>query len=258
MKTLLHLAKIGFEFPGRKVLDNMSLELPQGACAALIGPNGAGKTTLLRLAAGILEPSYGTITLGGQSLASLGRKERSCLIALVPQQLDVPFDFSVQQIVEQGRTPYLGFLRGPVREDRLAVEKALDQADVFALRHRTFNELSGGERQRVKIALGLAQQPKLLLLDEPTQNLDIGRQAELIALLHHLRDQGITILASIHDIHLVHENFTAVHLLAPNRPMLSGPASQIVTPANLASAFNCSNARHPMLIPQPAAMQEAI
>jgi iron complex transport system ATP-binding protein len=145
-------------------------------------------------------------------------------------------------------------LRGPVREDRLAVEKALDQADVFTLRHRIFNELSGGERQRVKIALGLAQQPRLLLLDEPTQNLDIGRQAELIALLHQLRDQGITILASIHEIHLVHDNFTAVHLLAPNRPLLSGATSQVLTPANLGAAFHCANARHPMLMP----MREAI
>lgn len=258
MKPLLQLQNIRFEYPQRTVLHNISLALPQGACAALIGPNGAGKTTLLRIAAGTLTPTSGAVMLEGQSLTALPRKERSRLIALVPQQLDVPFDFTVQQIVEQGRTPYLGFLRGPLREDRVAVEKALDQADVFTLRHRIFNELSGGERQRVKIALGLAQQPRLLLLDEPTQNLDIGRQAELIALLHHLRDQGITILASIHDIHLVHENFTAVHLLAPKRPLLSGTTSQVLTPANLGSAFNCSNARHPMLLPQPAPLQEAI
>ena len=258
MKPLLKLQNIRFEYPGRTVLDNISLELPKGACAALIGPNGAGKTTLLRIAAGTLAPGSGTITLDGQLLNALPRKQRSRLIALVPQQLDVPFEFTVQQIVEQGRAPYLGLLRGPVREDRIAVEKALDQADVFTLRDRIFNELSGGERQRVKIALGLAQEPKLLLLDEPTQNLDIGRQAELIALLHHLRDQGITILASIHDIHLVHDNFSVVHLLAPNRALLSGTSTQVLTPANLGSAFNCTNARHPMLMPQPAPLQEAI
>ena len=258
MTPLLHLHNIHFEYPGRTVLQNLSLALPQGACDALIGQNGAGKTTLLRIAAGTLMPTSGTITLDGQSLTALPRKRRSRLIALVPQQLDVPFDFTVQQIVEQGRAPYLGLLRGPLREDRIAVEKALDQADVFTLRHRIFNELSGGERQRVKIALGLAQQPRLLLLDEPTQNLDIGRQAELIALLHHLRDQGMTILASIHDIHLVPDNFTAVHLLDPNRPLLSGTPSQILTPAHLGAAFNFANSRHPILIPQSAAMQEAI
>jgi iron complex transport system ATP-binding protein len=258
MKPLLQMTSLRFDYPRRTVLDNVSLELPKGACAALIGPNGAGKTTLLRIAAGTLTPDSGNVLLDGQSLDAIPRRQRSRLIALVPQQLDVPFEFTVQQIVEQGRAPYLGWLRGPVREDRVAVEKALDQADVFTLRHRIFNELSGGERQRVKIALGLAQQPRLLLLDEPTQNLDIGRQAELIALLHQLRDQGITILASIHDIHLVHDNFTAVHLLAPNRPLLSGTTAQVLTPANLTAAFNCANARHPMLMPQPGAMQEAI
>lgn len=258
MNPLLHLQNICFEYPQRTVLDNITLALPSGACAALIGPNGAGKTTLLRIAAGTLTPSSGHIMLDAQPLHDRPRRQRSRLIALVPQQLDVPFDFTVQQIVEQGRAPYLGLLRGPMREDRLAVERALDQADVFTLRTRIFNELSGGERQRVKIALGLAQQPRLLLLDEPTQNLDIGRQAELIALLHHLRDQGITILASIHDIHLVHGNFDAVHLLAPGRPLQSGSTAQILTPANLAAAFNCENARHPMLMPQPASLQEAI
>jgi iron complex transport system ATP-binding protein len=257
LKPLLHLQDIRFGYPQRTVLDNVSLALTKGACAALIGPNGAGKTTLLRIAAGTLTPDSGSVTLDGESVGVLPRKQRSRLIALVPQQLDVPFEFTVQQIVEQGRAPYLGLLRGPMREDRIAVEEALDRADVFTLRYRIFNELSGGERQRVKIALGLAQQPRLLLLDEPTQNLDIGRQAELIALLH-LRDQGITILASIHDIHLVHDNFTSVHLLAPNRPLLSGTTAQILTPANLGAAFDCANARHPMLIPQPTAMQEAI
>jgi iron complex transport system ATP-binding protein len=258
MKPLLQLQNIHFAYPHRPVLEDVSLAVPQGTCAALIGPNGAGKTTLLRIAAGTLAPGAGSITLDGQSLSALPRKQRARLIALVPQQLDVPFDFTVQQIVEQGRAPHLGLLRGPMREDRLAVERALDQADVLTMRNRIFNELSGGERQRVKIALGLAQQPRLLLLDEPTQNLDIGRQAELISLLHHLRDQGITILASIHDIHLVHDNFATVHLLAPSSPVQSGSPAQILTPANLASAFHCDTARHPMLVPQAAPMQQAI
>ncbi len=149
-------------------------------------------------------------------------KEVARTVALVPQQLELPFAFTVQQVVEQGRTPYIGMLRGPERSDRMAVDRALDLADVSSLRHRIFNELSGGERQRVKIALGLAQQPRLLLLDEPTQNLDIGRQVELIDLLHFLRDEGITILASIHDLHLVDKNFSTVLLLSPGQPLASG------------------------------------
>jgi iron complex transport system ATP-binding protein len=163
----------------------------------------------------------------------------------------------VQQIVEQGRTPYLGLLSGPAREDRLAVDRALDLTDTARLRRRIFNELSGGERQRVKIALGLAQQAKLLLLDEPTQNLDIGRQAELLDLLHSLRNQGITVLASIHDLHLIHGNFCTAHLIRPDRSLISGTPAAILTPANLANAFQCAPGRHPLLV-QPTPIRQAI
>jgi ABC-type cobalamin/Fe3+-siderophores transport system ATPase subunit len=160
----------------------------------------------------------------------------------------VLFDFTVQEIVEQGRTPYIGMLRGPARSDRMAVDRALELADVSSLRHRIFNELSGGERQRVKIALGLAQQPSLLLLDEPTQNLDIGRQVEVIDLVHFLRDEGIAILAAIHDLHLVDKNFSKVFLLSPGQPLASGSPEQILQPAILERAFECPPNRHPLLI----------
>jgi iron complex transport system ATP-binding protein len=166
----------------------------------------------------------------------------------VPQQLELPFEFTVEQVVEQGRTPYIGMLRGPGRVDREAVDRALDLADVSSLRHRIFNELSGGERQRVKIALGLAQQPRLLLLDEPTQNLDIGRQVELIDLLHFLRKEGITILASMHDLHLVDKNFSTVLLLSPGQPLASGTPQQMLKPSILEHAFQCPPDRHPLLI----------
>jgi iron complex transport system ATP-binding protein len=251
MTTLLEFKSVGFAYAEREVLSRIGISIEAGACTALVGPNGAGKTTLLRIAAGVLAPSSGSVWLEGEPLARIPRRRRSSLIALVPQQLDVPFDFTVQQIVEQGRTPYLSLLRGPMRDDLLAVDRALDMADCLVLRHRIFNELSGGERQRVKIALGLAQQPRILLLDEPTQNLDIGRQAELIDLLHHLRGQGLTIFASIHDLHLVHGNFSTVHLLDPAGGLLSGTPNAVLTPANLTRAFHCAPGRHPLLNEAP-------
>src|SRR5258707_14544721 len=113
-------------------------------------------------------------------------------------------------------------------EDRKAVDRALDLADVTGLQQRIFNELSGGERQRVKIALGLAQEPKILLLDEPTQNLDIGRQVELIDLLHFLRAEGITIFASIHDLQLLEGNFSTLFLLSPDSPLISGAPADVL------------------------------
>ncbi len=249
MNSLLNLRAVHFQYGERSVLEDLSLSVREGSCTALIGPNGVGKTTLLRLACGGLAPTRGDVSWRGERLAGLSRKQRSRLLALVPQQLDVPFEFTVRQIVEQGRSPYLGLLRGPRREDHIAVDRALDLADVSGLSHRIFNELSGGERQRVKIALGLAQEPELLLLDEPTQNLDIGRQVELIDLLHYLRDNGLTIFASIHDLHLVPHNFNEVHLLGPDCSLASGTPEEILTSSHLTKAFRCAPGRHPLLVP---------
>jgi ABC-type cobalamin/Fe3+-siderophores transport system ATPase subunit len=203
---------------------------------------------MLRLAAGTLGCRAGGVFLNDVSLDTLALKTVARTIALVPQQLDVPFQFTVREVVEQGRTPYLGFLRGLVSEDRMAVDRAMELADVTRLQRRVFNELSGGERQRVKIALGLAQQPKLLLLDEPTQNLDIGRQVELIDLLHSLRTEGITIFASIHDLQLVEGNFSSVLLLSPDMPLMKGSSEEVLKPAILEKAFNCPPRRHPLLL----------
>ena len=248
MIPILEFTNAGFRYAERPVFEDISFALQEGSCAALVGPNGVGKTTLLRVATGTLKATSGRVLLQGQSPATISLKQRSRLVALVPQQLDIPFDFTVEQIVEQGRSPYVGLLRGMMPEDRRAVDRALSLADLSGLRFRIFNELSGGERQRVKIALGLAQEPKLLLLDEPTQNLDIGRQVELIDLLHYLRNEGITILASIHDIHLIHRNFSAVHLMGPDHSLISGTPKDVLTPERIASAFNCSLEKHPLLM----------
>ena len=248
MNPLLRFRDVTFGFGDRDVLRSANFDLQAGSCTALIGPNGAGKTTMLRLAAGTLRCMSGDVLLNNQSTRELALKSAARTVALVPQQLDVPFQFTVREVVEQGRTPYLGVLRGLLREDRMAVDRALDLTDVAAMQDRIFNELSGGERQRVKIALGLAQQPKLLLLDEPTQNLDIGRQVELIDLLHFLHSEGLTIFASIHDLQLVEGNFSSVVLLSPDIPLMQGTPEEMLKPSLLERAFNCPPRRHPMLI----------
>jgi iron complex transport system ATP-binding protein len=248
MSPLLSFRDVSFGYGGPDVIQSASFDLQAGSCTALIGPNGAGKTTILRLAAGTLRSRSGSVILNDEPLHALALRKVARTVALVPQQLDVPFQFTVREVVEQGRTPYLGFLKGPMKEDRMAVDRALELADVTGLQQRIFNELSGGERQRVKIALGLAQQPKLLLLDEPTQNLDIGRQVELIDLLHFLCAEGITIFASIHDLQLVEGNFSSVLLLSPEMPLMNGTPEEILKPSILEKAFNCPPRRHPLLL----------
>jgi iron complex transport system ATP-binding protein len=248
MNPLLSFRGVSFGYGEADLIQSVNFDLKVGSCTALIGPNGAGKTTMLRLAAGTLRCRSGSVLLNNVSLDTLVLKTLARTIALVPQQLDVPFQFTVREVVEQGRSPYLGFLRGLVSEDRIAVDRAMELADVTGLQGRVFNELSGGERQRVKIALGLAQQPKLLLLDEPTQNLDIGRQVELIDLLHSLRVEGITIFASIHDLQLVEGNFSSVLLLSPDMPLMKGSSEEVLKPEILEKAFNCPPRRHPLLL----------
>ena len=256
MTALLQFIDVSFSYEGRSVVEDVSFSVEQGESGALIGPNGIGKTTLLRLAAGVLACSHGTISLAGRRLDSLRRGDAARLVALVPQRFEVPFDFTVQQIVEQGRTPYLGLFAGFKRRDRQAVEHALELADVTSLRNRIFNELSGGERQRVKIALGLAQEPRLLLLDEPTQNLDLGRQLELLDCIRALNDEGVTILAAMHDLQLIPGTFSSVLLLEPDQEARKGSPQDILRPDILERAFDCRPRRHPKLVSENQATLE--
>lgn len=144
MSGLVELRGVGFRYGERMVLEGVSLRVERGEAAALIGPNGAGKTTLLRLISGALTPEAGEVLLEGSPLGARSRRERARMVAMVPQQFEVPFDFTVEQIVEQGRSPYLGLLRGMRMEDRAAVERAIELASCGPLRGRVFNELSGG------------------------------------------------------------------------------------------------------------------
>jgi iron complex transport system ATP-binding protein len=255
---LLEFVNVSFNFGHRSVLDDLNFTIEQGEYAALIGPNGIGKTTLLRLAAGVLACSRGTVSLAGRRVDTLPRAEAARLVALVPQRFEVPFDFTVQQIVQQGRTPYLGLFAGFKRRDHQAVDRALELADVTSLRTRIFNELSGGERQRVKIALGLAQEPSLLLLDEPSQSLDLGRQLELLELIRNLADEGVTILAAMHDLQLIEGTFSSVLLLEPNQKPSKGRPQDILRPDILERAFDCPPRRHPKAIGENRSSLEEI
>ena len=240
---MISVRGVGFGFAGREVLRGVTFGVEAGTATALIGANGVGKTTLLRVMAGLLEASAGEVLLDGVGVRGMGRREVAKRVALVPQRLEVPFPFTVRQIVEQGRTPYLRGMRGMGVADRVAVERAMERVDVLGMAGRVFNELSGGERQRVKIALGLAQEAEVMLLDEPTESLDVGRQGELMSLLSGLRADGMTILASIHDLHLVRGNFERVVLLGPGCSMIEGPAEEVMTGDTLEWGFDCPPGR---------------
>jgi iron complex transport system ATP-binding protein len=235
---ILEFRNVSFSRGSRLVLDELSFSIEKREMVALLGPNGIGKTTLLQLACHLLLPASGEILLQDKPLDRWSRQQLPRCIALVPQQLEIPFDFRVEEIVAQGRVPYIPLFSHSTALDREAVEKAMQAVDILNLRHRYYSELSGGERQRVKIAIGLAQQPNIILLDEPTQHLDIGRQIELIALLRELNQQGITIIAAVHDLNLVAESFSSVILLTPEPSWIAGPVGEVLRPDFLERAFS--------------------
>lgn len=237
--SLLDFDNIGFGYGDTRLVQDLTACICASDCIALVGRNGVGKTTLLRLAAGILAPDCGEVRLKQRPMQSLKHREIARSIAFVPQNVEVSFSFTVEQFIEQGRTPFLKVFGGLDAADRKAIERAMDLTDTSSLRSRPFNELSGGERQRVKIALGLAQQPQLLLLDEPMQHLDIGRQFEMIDLIGSLRQEGIAILASMHDLALIEGVFPTVWLLSQDERMRQGPPSEMLHPKLLEDAFNC-------------------
>lgn len=238
MNQLLSVHDISFSYAQKTVLQRLSFEVCEGDTVAIVGANGAGKTTLLKVLCGLLAPTGGKVLFWNQSLVDYKPRELARRIALVPQEIQVTFDFTVLEFVEQGRTPYVSsFLGSFQREDHAAIFRAMEMADVLPMAHRKFSELSGGERQRVKIALALAQEPQLLLLDEPAQQLDIGRQAEVFSVLHNLNEAGMTIIAAMHDLHSVYTHFSSALVLKPDFSFSYGPPATVLTAEALREVF---------------------
>jgi iron complex transport system ATP-binding protein len=222
----------------RAVLEAVSLSVAAGEIVALLGANGSGKTTLLRLVAGTLRPERGSITLFGRPAEAWGRMALARRISVLPQSLELPSGFRVAELVAMGRAPHATRLFGSTAEDDRAVELALRDADAHELAGRPIEELSGGERQRVLVAMALAQEPQLLLLDEPTLHLDLAHQVALLATLRRLRDQrGIAVLAVLHDLNLALAVAPRCVVLHAGRVVADGPSDEVLSPGLVARAF---------------------
>ncbi len=187
----------------RRVLRGIDLALDPGGLVALVGPNGAGKSTLLRALAGLLRPTSGSVTLDGVDVLAMSRAALASRIAVVPQTFDTLFPFTVREIVGLGRSARLGLFARPTRSDDEAVERAISDQDLSALAGRRIDALSGGERQRVVLAMALAQEAGVLLLDEPTAHLDPSHQRSVLLRVGELaRTRGVIALAVLHDLNL--------------------------------------------------------
>ncbi|MDR0591810.1 MAG: ABC transporter ATP-binding protein [Bifidobacteriaceae bacterium] len=233
----LRTADLALGYRHVRVVDQVNLDLPDGSFTVIVGPNACGKSTLLRGLARLLAPQAGSVLLDGKEIARQPTKAVARRIGLLPQTAQAPAGLSVWDLVSRGRFPHRGLLRRDSAADRAAVARAMDRAGVADLAEHQVLELSGGQRQRVWLAMVLAQETDILLLDEPTTFLDIAHQVELLRLLEHLNAQGTTILAVLHDLNQAARH--ADHLIAmrDGRIVATGPPSQIVTAALVKDVF---------------------
>lgn len=234
----LQVEGIDFSYYDGLVLQDISLKLKAGELASLIGPNGSGKTTLVRVMSGLLSPKRGKVWLDGRDIRALNRRQIARCIAVVPQELAMPFAFTVYQMVMLGRTPYVRPLLGPGSLDRRVVEEKMELTNTLSLAERPFTELSEGERQRVIIAMALAQEPEILLLDEPTVHLDINHQMEILELIKGLnRREGLTVLATMHDLNLASLYFDHLVLLKGGQIVAEGSPAEVLRGENIRQVF---------------------
>jgi iron complex transport system ATP-binding protein len=228
------------------VLADVDIQLIRGETVAVLGRNGSGKSTLLRALAGALPPLAGCVIIGGVRVSDHDRRALARRLAVVSQALQVPFAFSVREVVELGRAPYARFLAPSSAKDERAVRTALDLCDLDTLEDRTFQHLSGGEQQRVALAMALAQEPEILLLDEPTMHLDLAHQMSFLALVRRLSaERGLAVMAAMHDINLSALYFDRLLVLGEGALAASGTPAEVVSAALVEHAFGTRVAVHP-------------
>jgi iron complex transport system ATP-binding protein len=224
-------------YGAKLVLEGVSCALPRGRVAALLGENGSGKSTLLRVLAGILKPRAGEVRLDGRELASVPRREAACTIGYLPQGFEPLFPMTALELVLLGRTPHLGPLGAPGAADRAAAASALDEMDAGALADADIRAMSGGERQRVLLARVLAGGPSVLLLDEPTANLDPRHRFCVLDAVRRRADAGGTVLFSTHELDVAAQGADDAVLLAGRRVLAAGPLEATLTGTLLSELF---------------------
>ena len=235
----LEVSNLCVKIAHKDILRGLNLHFPTGKRTAIIGPNGAGKSTLLRVLAALNTKYEGVVSLDGEDLRKISRKKLAQRLAILPQGLSAPPDITVGALADYGRFPYRSWLHGSkTQEDREAVEWALSVTQLQAFQERQVTSLSGGERQRAWIAMALAQQPKVLLLDEPTTYLDISHQLEVMQIIKKLQQQyGMTIIMVLHDINHALQYSDEIVVIKNHGIFAHGTPQDILTVDMLATVF---------------------
>jgi iron complex transport system ATP-binding protein len=235
---MLSLRGVHVAYGPREVLKGVDLEVAAGEVVGLVGPNGSGKTTLLKAVTGVVSIRAGEVLLAGESASDLNARDRARRVAIVPQSPTLPMGFTALDAVVMGRTPHLGFFEHETAADHRRADEALATVGAGLLARRRVDELSGGEKQHVVIARALVQETPLLLLDEPTANLDIGHQMAIARLLRRLASQrGVAVLAALHDLTLASLYCDRLVLMAGGLVLATGSPAEVLTRENVQLAY---------------------
>lgn len=246
MGPILKIRNIGFRYEDKQVLDGINLDVHPGEIIGILGPNGSGKSTLLRVMDGVLVPQIGEIEINGKPYNRLSRKELAREVAMVSQEQHFRFSFSCIEVVMMGRFPHLTPMQFENKNDLSIAMDALSATHALEFLERSIHDLSGGERQRVLIARALAQEPRIMLLDEPTSFLDLKFKREIFRLVSSLsKEKGLAVVIVSHDIDLVSQYCSRVILLKKGSVYRTGTPDDVITSENIEDVYEC-----PVLVDQ--------
>lgn len=227
-------------FGRQPVLGDLSLEVPEGAFFIIIGPNSSGKTTLLKTLAGAIRPQQGQVEIWGTPVSHYSRKALARLVAVVPQRVPTDIPFTIQEVVLMGRSPHVGWMGLEQQRDMDLAMEAMTITNVAHLAQRPLYQLSGGELQRVIIARAICQQPRLILLDEPTAALDLAHQVSIMDLMVQLqKERGLTVVMVSHDLNLAAMYGDKLLLMKEGQEICSGQPGEVLRYPQLEQAYGC-------------------
>ncbi len=236
--AILKVENIHFSYGKKEILKGLNFSIQKSGTIGILGPNGSGKTTLLKNISGYLKPTSGNIFIENRNIRNFSIKEKARYISYVPQDVEYGFNFTCYDIVMMGRMPFLKRFQSESQKDKDIVKRSMEMTNTWQFKDTMINQLSGGEKQRVYIARALAQEPKILLMDEPISHLDIKYQIEILSFIRELAQQGILVIAVLHDINLACQFCNEILIMKDGRIMDLGRPNKVITPKSIKSAFS--------------------
>tara|TARA_A100001037_G_C14992063_1_gene563073 strand:+ start:128 stop:865 length:738 start_codon:yes stop_codon:yes gene_type:complete len=237
--TDIFLEKISFSYYEKKVVINIDMDITTSS-TGLVGPNGSGKTTILKLIGGLLKNKHGNIRIDNKLINSFSSTELAKIFAYVSQDKEYTLGFSVEEVIEMGRYPYLGTFSLITKNDQMIIDKTIEILGLESLRKCNTEELSSGEKQKVRIARALVQEPNYILLDEPTSNLDLSNKILLLNILDDITDLGVRLLITSHDLEFIKQATDQSYMINRGEILVSGPSEEVIVRDNIKKLYGLS------------------